>query len=89
MLRVCLAQAPSPGLGSLPVLRGNLAAHGVAADPRILQSSAVDTISPGPNGLYLIAIGYFRAGIGGAGAVGVWPRSPGDASVRPWQRTSW
>ena len=22
-------------------------------------------------------------------AVGVWPRSPGDASVRPWQRTSW
>lgn len=56
------------GLGSLPVLRGNLTAHGVAADPLILQSLAVGNISPGPNGLYLIAIGYFLAGIGGAGA---------------------
>jgi chromate transporter len=59
------------GLGSLPVLRGGLTDHGIAADPLILQSLAVGNISPGPNGLYLIAIGYFLAGIAGAGAASV------------------
>lgn len=54
------------GLGSLPVLRGQLAANGIAADGLILQSLAVGNISPGPNGLYLVVIGYFTDGLVGA-----------------------
>lgn len=55
------------GLGSLPVLRGQLSSAGLAADPLLLHSLAVGNISPGPNGLYLIAIGYFVDGYTGAG----------------------
>ncbi|MEV0068225.1 MULTISPECIES: chromate transporter [unclassified Amycolatopsis] len=54
------------GLGSLPVLRGQLTAAGVAPDALILQSLAVGNISPGPNGLYLVVIGYFTHGTVGA-----------------------
>lgn len=59
------------GLGSLPVLRGQLAAAGLAPDQLLLSSLAVGNISPGPNGLYLIAVGYFVAGYPGAGAATV------------------
>jgi chromate transporter len=55
------------GLGSLPVLRGQLTSAGFAADPLLLHSLAVGNISPGPNGLYLIAVGYFVGGYTGAG----------------------
>jgi chromate transporter len=55
------------GLGSLPVLRGQLAAAGLAPDRVLLSSLAVGNISPGPNGLYLIAVGYFVNGYAGAG----------------------
>lgn len=54
------------GLGSLPVLRGELAAAGFTPDPLILRSLAVGNIGPGPNGLYLVAIGYFVSGSLGA-----------------------
>jgi chromate transporter len=54
------------GLGSLPVLRGELAAAGFTPDPLILRSLAVGNIGPGPNGLYLVAIGYFVSGPLGA-----------------------
>ncbi|HEY3747620.1 MAG TPA: chromate transporter [Pseudonocardiaceae bacterium] len=59
------------GLGSLPVLRGQLASAGLSPDPLLLSSLAVGNISPGPNGLYLIAIGYFVDGYAGAGAATV------------------
>lgn len=54
------------GLGSLPVLRSQLTAAGLAPDTLILHSLAVGNISPGPNGLYLVAIGYFVGGLPGA-----------------------
>jgi chromate transporter len=54
------------GLGSLPVLRGRLSAAGLPADTLILHALAVGNISPGPNGLYLVAVGYFVGGSGGA-----------------------
>jgi chromate transporter len=54
------------GLGSLPVLRSQLAGAGLSPDTLILHSLAVGNISPGPNGLYLVAIGYFVGGWTGA-----------------------
>lgn len=54
------------GLGSLPVLRSELAAAHLTPDPLILRSLAVGNIGPGPNGLYLVAIGYFVKGPIGA-----------------------
>jgi chromate transporter len=54
------------GLGSLPILRGQLIGAGLTPDTLILHSLAVGNISPGPNGLYLVAIGYFIGGLAGA-----------------------
>ncbi|HEX3593333.1 MAG TPA: chromate transporter [Pseudonocardiaceae bacterium] len=59
------------GLGSLPVLRGQLSAAGLTPDQLLLSSLAVGNISPGPNGLYLIAVGYFVDGYWGAAAATV------------------
>jgi chromate transporter len=54
------------GMGSLPVLRGQLSAAGLSPDPLILPALAVGNVSPGPNGLYLVAIGYLVDGVAGA-----------------------
>jgi chromate transporter len=54
------------GLGSLPVLESQLSANGVTPDAVVLPSLAVGNISPGPNGLYLIAASYFIGGITGS-----------------------
>ena len=59
------------GLGSLPVLRGQLSSAGLSADTLVLHAVAVGNISPGPNGLYLVAIGYFVSGPWGALAAAV------------------
>lgn len=59
------------GLGSLPVLRGQLAAAGLSPDRVLLSSLAVGNIGPGPNGLYLIAVGYFVRGYEGAAVAAV------------------
>jgi chromate transporter len=59
------------GLGSLPVLRGQLSGAGLMPDQLLLSSLAVGNISPGPNGLYLIAVGYFVDGYWGAAAATV------------------
>jgi len=53
------------GLSSLPILRSQLVGAGFAADTLLLHSLAVGQMSPGPNGLYLIALGYFVAGLPG------------------------
>lgn len=54
------------GLGSLPVLRSQLSAYGVTPDSLVLPALAVGNLSPGPNGLYLVAVGYLLHGIIGA-----------------------
>jgi chromate transporter len=56
------------GLSSLPVLRAQLLGAGLSADTLILNAVAVGNISPGPNGLYLVAVGYFVGGFAGAAA---------------------
>jgi chromate transporter len=59
------------GLSSLPVLRGQLQSVGLPADSLLLHSLAIGNISPGPNGLYLVVVGYFIAGVKGAGVATV------------------
>jgi chromate transporter len=54
------------GLSSLPVMRGQLQSAGLAADTILLRSLAIANITPGPNGLYLVVVGYFVAGLSGA-----------------------
>jgi chromate transporter len=54
------------GLGSLPVLESQLSSNGVSPHAVVLPSLAVGNISPGPNGLYLIAASYFIGGISGS-----------------------
>ena len=54
------------GLGSLPVLQSRLQADGVSPDAVVLPALAVGNISPGPNGLYLIAASYFIRGVTGS-----------------------
>lgn len=54
------------GLGSVPVLQNQLAPAHVPVNDLILDSIAVGYIAPGPNGLYLIAIGYFIGGVRGS-----------------------
>ncbi len=57
------------GLGSLPILVQSLVnGHGWATEAQIGQSLAVGRISPGPNGLYIVALGYLILGPAGAGA---------------------
>jgi chromate transporter len=55
------------GLSSLPIMRGQLQSAGLSADTLLLHSLAVANITPGPNGLYLVVVGYFVAGLKGAG----------------------
>src|SRR4051812_24210591 len=54
------------GLGSLPVLENQLSATGVSLDAVVLPSLAVGNISPGPNGLYLVAASYLIGGVKGS-----------------------
>lgn len=53
------------GLGSLPTLRSQVAGAGLPADSLILPALAVGNISPGPNGLYLVAVAYLVDGLTG------------------------
>lgn len=54
------------GLGSLPLLREDLVATGLATDAQIVQALAIGRLSTGPNGLWLVSLGYQLAGLAGA-----------------------
>ena len=56
------------GYGSLPLLREDLVLTGLATDEQLIQSLAVGRFSTGPNGTYVVSLGYFAGGIGGAAA---------------------
>jgi chromate transporter len=56
------------GLSSLPLLRADLVAPGIATDDQIVQAIAVGRISTGPNGLYIVSLGYLVGGSVGATA---------------------
>ncbi len=56
------------GYGSLPLLREDLLLTGLATDEQLIQSLAVGRLSTGPNGTYIVSLGYFVGGFGGAAA---------------------
>jgi chromate transporter len=55
------------GLGNLPFLHQDLIELGWAGEPDFLTAIAVGQISPGPNGLWSISLGYLTFGWLGAG----------------------
>lgn len=54
------------GLGNLPFLRHDLTALGWAKDTDFITAIAVGQVSPGPNGLWSISLGYLTFGWLGA-----------------------
>ena len=55
------------GLSSLPLLQADLVAPGIATDDQVVQAIAIGRISTGPNGLYIVSLGYLVGGVVGAG----------------------
>jgi chromate transporter len=55
----------SGGLGNLPSLHQDLLARHIATEADFAASLAVGQISPGPGGLWVVALGYLLAGIPG------------------------
>lgn len=54
------------GLGSLPLIREDLVATGIATDAQVVQALAIGRLSTGPNGLWLVSLGYQISGWAGA-----------------------
>jgi chromate transporter len=54
------------GFSNLPSLHQDLIANGWATEADFGQSIAIGQISPGPNGLWVISMGYLTYGITGA-----------------------
>lgn len=54
------------GFSNLPSLHQDLIANGWATEADFGQSIAIGQISPGPNGLWVISMGYLTYGIAGA-----------------------
>ncbi|MDQ6705180.1 MAG: chromate transporter [Acidobacteriota bacterium] len=55
------------GLTSLPVVRRDLVeTHHVLTDRQLNAAVGAGRTAPGPNGLYLVSVGYFVAGLPGA-----------------------
>jgi chromate transporter len=55
------------GLSSLPIVHNDLVIRRhVITDRQLNTAVAVARMTPGPNGLYIVCVGYYAAGIGGA-----------------------
>jgi chromate transporter len=55
------------GLSSLPVLREDLVVrHGLLTDRQLNVALTAGRSGPGPNGLYVVSVGYLVAGVPGA-----------------------
>lgn len=54
------------GLGNLPSLHADLLAHQWANERQFAESLIIGQVAPGPNGLWVISLGYFTGGLGGA-----------------------
>jgi len=53
------------GFGNLPSLHHDLLARGWATEAQFAESMMVGQISPGPNGLWVISLGYLTDGLRG------------------------
>ena len=56
----------SGGFGNVPSMHDDLLARGWASERNFAEALAVGQISPGPNGLWIISLGYFVNGVPGA-----------------------
>ena len=54
------------GTGNLPSIHADLLARGWATDRQFAEALAIGQISPGPNGLWVICLGYLTDGVRGA-----------------------
>jgi chromate transporter len=54
------------GFGNVPMLHDDLVSRGIATNRQFAESLAVGQVSPGPNGLWVICLGYFLGGWAGA-----------------------
>ena len=54
------------GLSSLPVLRESLVVPGLVTETQVVEALAIGRLSTGPNGLYVVSLGYFALGWAGA-----------------------
>jgi len=69
LLFVKAALTSFSGMGGIPIVREELVVQRrVVTDRQLSTAVAVGRAVPGPNGLYLVATGYFVAGIPGAAA---------------------
>ena len=59
------------GLGNLPMLHKDLTALDWASEPDFITAIAVGQVSPGPNGLWSISLGYLTYGWLGAGLASI------------------
>jgi len=50
------------GLGSLPSLHADLLGRHLASDRQFVEALTIGQLSPGPNGLWVISLGYLTAG---------------------------
>ncbi|HUQ41404.1 MAG TPA: chromate transporter [Candidatus Limnocylindrales bacterium] len=83
------------GLGALPLIRQDLVAPGLATDAQVVQALAIGRLSTGPTGLWIVSLGYFVAGVGGAALALVacclppLVMIPATAAARRYLLTSW
>src|ERR1051325_3593887 len=54
------------GTGNFPIVHQDLLSRGWATDRQFAESLAIGQISPGPNGLWVISLGYLVGGLRGA-----------------------
>jgi chromate transporter len=82
------------GLASLPLLRADLVPQFVT-DAGIVQALAVGRLAPGPNGLYIVSLGYIVAGWTGAlyaligASVAPLVMLPATSIARRWLLSAW
>jgi chromate transporter len=82
------------GLASLPLLRADLVPQYVT-DAGIVQALAVGRLAPGPNGLYIVSLGYIVAGWTGAlyaligASLAPLVMLPATSLARRWLLSAW
>lgn len=54
------------GMGNIPSLHDDLLRRGWARDRYFTEALAVGQMSPGPNGLWVVSLGYFVGGVPGS-----------------------
>lgn len=54
------------GLGNLPSIHSDLITRHWASENQFAESIAVGQISPGPNGLWVVSLGYLVGGVSGS-----------------------